>query len=83
MFQKCFLTFITWKEADQSFLSFEAVLFFFLTLALPTLMLGLTLPIHMGFYLQQHGLGRNFVNSCPYRLKMSKLGIRFRKMSFP
>lgn len=57
--------------------------FFFLTLALPTLMLGLTLPIHMGFYLQQHGLGRNFVKSCPYRLKTSKPGIRFRKMSFP
>lgn len=32
MLQKCFPTFITWKEADQSFLSFEAVLsslFFF------------------------------------------------------
>lgn len=37
MLQKCFPTLITWEEADQSFLNFEA--FFFLTLEVPTLVL--------------------------------------------
>lgn len=68
--QKCFLRFITWKERDQSFLSFKAFsLLLFLTLTIITLLQRPGLLIPTGFHLEQHGVDRKSVNSKSQRLE--------------